>query len=119
MDEYFFVDERFYTDVFDLVEDIKYWEDIDDISELPDEYKIEVTGSKLEPMFVFDLQHVLDTLSEDRMPFESERTENELIKVLKDNINFDAINENMPKLYYEDRSNRCYITKQDIINYIS
>jgi hypothetical protein len=113
--ENFFVDDRFYSGLEDLIEDVLDWEEIDEIKELNDDWSIEVTESSLEPMIRFDINWILNRIDDDRLPEDCERTDRKLVQLLKDNINFDAINAGMPELYYEKWNSKIKITKQDLM----
>lgn len=112
--ENFLIDDKFYSEIDDLIEDILDWEGVDCIEDLKEGYSIEAHQCKLEPMFKFDLNHVLNTLNEERYPEDNERIENQIVNLLKENINFDKIKQGMPELYYPIRNGKFVITKNDL-----
>lgn len=114
MTDEFFIDDKFYYDIEALIEDVLEWEDIEAIADLREDYSITVNEAVLEPMFKFDLHHVLNTLDEERYPEDNERIENQLTNLLKENIDFDKIKQGMPELYYQSRR-QFTITKKDLL----
>ena len=61
---------------------------------------IEVSLTELQPLCVMDADKICECVQEDRRS-ESENELDMLKSVLKKYVDFDAINANMPKLYYE------------------
>lgn len=108
-------EDKFYGELSDLIEDILYDEDIEEVLELPDDFTIEVFQCELEPMFKIDLNWFLNRLDEDRFPEDNERIDDEMCRAIENNCNFAKMNEEMPKLYYPKE--KVTLTKQDLLNY--
>lgn len=105
--ENFFVDEDFYLD---LQEYCDYNEvDIDEIS-MHAPMKVEL--SELEPAIQFDLDMLMELLDDDRC---SEDTYDDILKVLKDNIDLEKINSLVPKLYYPNNKFHTF-TREDFMD---
>jgi len=113
--ENFFYDSEYCSSIEDLI--YKVVDDEDEIYELEDDWEIKCYKSNFEKLEEIDEYWITQRMDEDRFPEDDERTVDKLLKLFKDNINFEKINEQMPKLYYENGKS-FMITKQDLINYI-
>lgn len=113
--ENFFWEDEFYRDLEELICDIS---EEDDLSDLEDDWEIVVNHSKLEPMFNFNLGWIMNRVEEERDNEEGTGYE-KLCKILKENINFVKINEDMPKFYYSDNKSKEVITKKDLLEWVS
>lgn len=112
--ENFFYDNEYCDSIEDLI--YKIVDDADEIYELDDDFEIKCYEAKAEKMEEFDEYWILERMEEDRFP-EDDRLVDKLLKLFKDNINFDKINEAMPEVWYETGKS-FFITKQDLIDYI-
>lgn len=108
--ENFFIDNEFYDDLCSYMESRELEED-----NIPDDWSELAVYGDLQPMYKFDLDWIFDRLNEERDDEEGNGG-GALIKIFNDNINFDAINEAMPKFWYATK-NKFVITKQDLLDY--
>ncbi len=113
--ENFFYDDRFCSDVSDLFDIF----DIDDenLDELPDDWSVKVELTDLEPIFKIDADNLCQLLAdanEDRLSEDFDEEAN-VLKALKDSIDFEKLKEALPKLYYPNNK-YVTITKQDLID---
>lgn len=113
--ENFFYDNEYCDSIEDLI--YKIVDDEDEIYELDDDFELKCYEAKLEKMEEIDEYWITQRMDEDRFPEDDERTMDRLLKLFKDNINFEKINEGMPELWYET-GKTFIITKQDLIDYI-
>lgn len=112
----FIYDEEFYHELEDLIMSREWDEDID---ELPDDFKIEIELTTLEPIVRIDAEWVAERIDIERFSDNNEDREFEKVcEVLDQNIDFEKVTSLLPKLHYGNRKKET-ITKQDIINYIS
>lgn len=110
--ENFFIDDVFYDDLCSYMDDRDLEED-----NIPDDWSEMAVESKLEPIFDFTLDWIFDRLNEEReRDDENGNAGKRLVKLLEKHIDFKAINEGMPKLYYVTK-NKFEITKQDLLDY--
>lgn len=122
--EYFFYEDKFISDVEDLLYELNLDENDDDsdIKNLPDDWSVVCEESKHEKMFQFKIDDVVsDIIShtdrfEERFPEESERVFKELEVAVKNGIDIDKINSEIPKLYYPSGVSFT-ITKNDLLEY--
>lgn len=113
--ENFLIDDRFYSEIEDLIDDVLDWEGVDELDQLDDDWSIQACETELEPMYKISLNQIWNMLDSDRLPENSDFVETQLDKLLQKYINFDAINEGMPKLYYPKRKGEFTITKKDLL----
>ena len=97
------------VDTFDEKEIQEY------VEELPESYKLTLNGTKVEPIFELTADWILERVADERWTEEGAEI-SKVERLLEKYINFDAINQEMPRLYYEDRLNKITYTKEDIIN---
>lgn len=121
--ENFFIDDKFYTDLSDLMDEIDIEEE--NINELPDDWSEKIQLSKLEKMFVLKKSFVVDAINqqtdrwEDRYPEDAnDKLLDEIEKAIESGIDIDKINSLIPELYYPTNE-FITITKQDLINWIN
>ena len=112
--ENFFYNETFFSDIGDLVDlfDINK----KNINELSDDWQVKVELSDLEPIFKIDadiLCQLLGDANEERLSEDFNEEEN-VLKALRGNIDFDKLQEALPKLYYQNAISKT-ITKADLI----
>jgi hypothetical protein len=112
--EKFFCDDNFYNDFEDFVEYLEI--DEESVNDLDDDIKYDCVGSKKEPVFVFDIDWILDRIDDGRLTEEGKEL-SKIKTLIEGNCNFKKINESMPTLYYEDMRNKFTITKKDLIDY--
>ncbi len=113
--ENFFYDNEYYDSIEDLI--YKLVDSEDEIYELDDDFEIKCYPAKLEPLQEIDEYWLLERMDEDRFPENDERTDDEILKILRENIDFKKINEAMPKLWYESYP-PFILRKEDLIDYI-
>ena len=112
--ENFFYNETFCSDIGDLVD--LFHINKKNINELSDDWQVKVELSDLEPIFKIDadtLCQLLGDANEERLS-EDFNEEEEVLKALGDNIDFDKLQEALPKLYYQNAISKT-ITKADLI----
>ncbi len=115
--ENFFVDDYFYREIEDLVEELFYGDE-EEIEELPDDYELEAVESILEPIVQLNGEWITEKIDSDR--FSEDWADDEvskIMKILNANIDWDKINKEIPSLYYETR-NKFFITKTDLLDAI-
>ncbi len=120
--EHFFLEDRFYSDLDDFINDL-FPED-GDIDALPDDWSIRVQESKLEPMFEVErdeinsliLNYLIDK-HEDRFPQDNDDQENYIESALYDCVNIAQLNRSIPELYYPTTFTT--ITKQDLLDFLN
>ena len=119
--ENFFVDDNFYSDISELVDDVLYDERIEDVSELPDDWEIECKYTEEKPIGQFDKEKLVGQILEtcevvwsDMLPEDDHRTLKELKKSISAGIDVEKMNPLVPTLYYPTRE-KFKITKKDLI----
>ena len=120
--ENFFIDDKFYSDLSDLMDEMDIEEE--NINELPDDWSEKIQLSKLEKMFVLKKSFVVDAINqqtdrwEDRYPEDpSGKLLDEIEKAIESGIDVDKINSLIPELYYPTEE-FVTITKQDLIDWV-
>jgi hypothetical protein len=117
--ENFFVEDEFYNDIEDylIARDLE----MEDIEKLPDDYKVEIMLSKLEPIFQLKRDWVIgvvvgatDTF-DDRFPEENEHIFKQIENAVNLSIDIDKLNSLLPSLYYPGGEDS-FLTKQDLID---
>lgn len=111
--ENFFIDENFYSDLQDLIEDISQE---DDLSDLGDDWKVQCAEGILQPVTELSAYSIIDSIPIERLG-EDDKVFYCVRDFLNKAINFNSINEAMPKFYYAE-GNDFTITKQDLLDYI-
>lgn len=81
--ENFFIDDKFYSDLSDLMEDMDIEEE--NISELPDDWSEKIQLSKLEKMFVLKKSFVVDAINQQTDRWEDRYPEDASDKLLDQN----------------------------------
>lgn len=110
----------FYGDTFfsDLTECCEYNEwTLEEIEEYPDDFKLEVECSVLEPIFRLSVDWIIDRINDERFSEDGDEV-SKIVKILEDNINFDKINEQIPQFYYGSRKKH-YFSKSDLLEAVS
>ena len=120
--EHFFIEDRFYSDLDDYINDC-FPED-GAVEELEDDWSIRVQESKLEPMFQTNRADVHDVLLnffydtyDTRFSEDSESQEEDLSRALKASFDVALFNSLVPKLYYPTTFTT--ITKKDLLGYLN
>lgn len=120
--ENFFIDDKFYSDLSDLMDEMDIEEE--NINELPDDWSEKIQISKLEKMFVLKKSFVVDAINqqtdrwEDRYPEDaSDKLLDQIEKAIESGIDIDKINSLIPELYYPTKE-FVTITKQDLIDWV-
>lgn len=112
--ENFFYNDEFYSDLDWLMDVLEI--DETSVHDLEDDWEIECYESTLEPLFRLDYEWIIDHIDEERWTEDAEESI-KVKKILEKHINFDAINDEMPKLYYGNERKKFTITKADLIEY--
>ena len=116
--EHFFYDDTFCSDLEDLANIF----DIDEynVNDLKDDWVIKVELSDLETIFNVDagnLCQLLADANEDRLSEDFDEEAN-VLKALKESIDFNKLKELLPKLYYPNGKFET-ITKADLVEWFS
>lgn len=108
--ENFFIEDQFFSDFCDYMESRELKED-----NIPNDWSEMAFEAELQPMYNFSIDWIFDRLNEERDDEDGNAGER-LSKLLEKHIDFKAINEGMPKLYYVTK-NKFEITKDDLLDY--
>jgi DNA-directed RNA polymerase specialized sigma subunit len=112
--QHFFYDDTFCSDLEDLAAVLDI--DEDNVNELKDDWQVKVELSDLEPIFNVDAEDLCQLLAdanEDRLS-EDIDVEANVLKALKETINFDKLKDALPKYYYPNNKFKT-ITKADLV----
>jgi len=118
----FFYDDRFCTDIEDLMCEL----DIDEetLSDMEDDWEIECEETTLEKIFVMKKEFITNTILnrtdiwEDRFPEDSDDIFKQIEIAIDNSIDVDKLNKGLPSLYYPN-GKRFKIKKSDLIEYTS
>lgn len=115
--EHFFYDEVFCSDLEDLANTF----DIDEnnVNELKDDWCVRVELSSLEPIFDINAENLCELLAdanEDRLSLDDFEEESKILKALRECIDFDKLQEALPKYYYPNNKFET-ITKADLVEF--
>jgi hypothetical protein len=121
--EHFFIEDRFYGDLDDYINDC--FPENGDVDALPDDWSIRVQESKLEPMFQLtkpEVAHVInqyigDTYEDRFNPDDDGSVDDEITEALEACFDADRFNSIVPSLYYP--AGYATITKQDLLDYLN
>jgi hypothetical protein len=120
--EHFFLEDRFYHELGDLIDDL-FPED-GDVEGLEDDWSIRVQESKSEKCCQLSLNRIVDNIMEDvfdlfddRMPINNEYEINEIRNAIISGIDLDKINESLPSYHYPTTFTT--ITKQDLLDHLN
>ena len=111
--ENFFLEEKFCPDLSDLCDELDI--DEDNVSQLPDDWSLEVCETSMEPIVTLSVDWIMDKIDQER--WTENGNEIEKVEKLLAGIDFKTINEKMPKLYYPTRKT-FRITKADLLDYL-
>jgi hypothetical protein len=119
--ENFYYEDVFCSDLSDLLSALGYEEE--DVSGLPDDWKAEVMGAKLEKMFVLTKGFISSWTAEhahtqydERYPEDPSIMDARIAKAIEAGIDIDKINEGIPSMYYPDDA-EVTITKSDLVEW--
>jgi len=107
--ENFFIDDEFFQEPEDLLEQYNIETEEELAEDLPED--IEYRTSQLEPVFKLDADWILGRIDEDRLD-ENGDVLDKIEKLLK-TIDFNSVNEKMPKMWYEVGGKRTF--KRDLL----
>jgi len=113
--ENFFYDDKFYSDLGELMEDIDLFEK-DDVLKLPDDYSLDCKGSKLEPIITLSPEWISERIDDERFSEDGDEIE-KVEKALLASVDFEKVNSLLPKLYYVSRE-KVIITKADMLDWV-
>ncbi len=119
--EHFFLEDRFYHELGDLIDDL-FPED-GAVEALEDDWSIRVQESKLEPMFQLTKSQFMDAIMDytstkydDRFN-EDSRIDDAIAFAAYTSFDLDKFNSLVPRLYYP--TTFTMITKQDLLDYLN
>lgn len=112
MENFLYNEEYFCSDLSDLMDHLEIEEE--DIDNLPDGWNVECYECELQPIFSLSADWIIEKIDEERLTEDGEELE-KVEKMLNEKIDFTAINQAIPKLYYP--VNKITINKSDIIEY--
>lgn len=111
--ENFFYEGVFFPEISDLMDYMNF--DEEDLKESPDDFFM-ISPGKLEPFFNFDINFIMEAIEntcDER--YSEEATEvGKAKELMLKHIDFDAINAEMPMLYYA--GGEVKLTYRDILN---
>lgn len=113
--ENFFYEDEYCSDLCALMEKLEL-EDAD-VAKLPDDWTVVVMGTILEPMVELNAEWIIEHIDEERFPEDDDNIYQRIKKALE-GVDFKAINDRMPKLYYTSGPD-ITITKADLLEYIN
>lgn len=112
--ENFFYDDKFYGYFEDFIEDIEEEYDCE-IEDLPEDFSVEVSESELKPILILSIDDI-NIESENYSDENEDNESDEILKVLKENIDFEKINSLIPKNYH--RAKKVVLTKEQLLSLI-
>jgi hypothetical protein len=118
--ENFFIDDKFFTDLTDFMEE----RDIDEneLHLLDGDWSETAEHTELQKIFKLDEKFILEHLMEatdtfeGRFPDDCDSVDKKIKQAIMSGIDIDKINSNLPELYYPS-GEKFKITKQDLIDY--
>ena len=119
MEEDFFYYDTFCSDISDLMMLLDIEEELEAVNELPGDWSIRIELTDLEPVCTLDVddiyQFILDQYEDRLGEHDQEKT---LKTALRESIDFEKLNQLLPKLYYPNGTFET-ITKQDLVVHFS
>ncbi len=112
----FFYKDHFYSDADIFIDDVLS-DRYDSVEDLPEDWTTKVYESDLRPIHQFTVDQMIDLIDPDKCD-EDGNSIPKVANILNKHINFDALNLDVPKLYYAKRQPTT-LTKQDLLNYIN
>jgi len=112
--ENFFYKDDFYTDLESFIHE--NFEDESEIHELEEDKLFLCRSGKLEPIIELSVEWIINRIDDER--FSENNSDSELDKIAKalTGLDYEKINELMPKLFYENYKEKFTITKQDLLD---
>ncbi|HWY09702.1 MAG TPA: hypothetical protein VN026_00180 [Bacteroidia bacterium] len=111
--ENFLYNDEFYTDLDQLID---YVEDNEcKIEDLEDDWEIEVELTAKEGIVKLDAKWITDKIDDERLSEDGDEIER-ATKILNKYVDFNLINELMPKLFYPS-GEKVVLTKEDLLEY--
>ena len=120
--ENFFYDDRFFTDIEDLMTELDINKET--ISDLEDDWEITCEETTLEKIFVIKKEFATDAIVnqtdtwEDRFPEDSDNLFKQIKSAIENAIDIDKLNEGLPSLYYPN-GKKFKIKKADLVGLVS
>lgn len=115
----FYVEENFYLELSDLMDDYDIEED--ELDDLPDDWSVKIEEATLEKMFKLTEDDVytgivdrIELCHEDRFPEDSDRVFEEIKQAIKQSVDINKLNDLIPELYYPN-GKKSVITKADLV----
>jgi len=109
----YYYNENFYDEISDIVED---W----DFEQVGESFTLKVENCTLEPIIELSAELIADSLEGDLEERHSEHDAedelNKIIRALKENIDFEKLNSDMPKLWYPN-STFIYLSKAELLSF--
>ena len=110
----YYYNENFYTAVEEIIEDI-------DIDCMEENDTIKVENCDLEPIITLTAELIIDSLERNLEERHSEDNANEeynrIVAVLKQNIDFEKLNSELPKLWYPNGTFETF-SKAELISFL-
>lgn len=107
----FVIDGEFYDDLSDYLDSQDIYEE--EVDSYDDSYLLEAFATELQPLIKLNAGWITERINDERCS--EHQSEIELLgNILNNFIDFDKINEEMPKLYYSTRE-KIHFTKEDLI----
>jgi len=113
--ENFFYDDKFFSDFGEFIELLEDENDCE-INELPEDFSVELVESELKPILILSIDDI-NIDSENYSEDNEESEEEDILKVLKENIDFEKINSLIPKNYHRTK-NKQVLTKEILLSLI-
>lgn len=111
--ENFFYKGEFFKDLDEFIDTIlDYTETVKD---LPETYEAICYKSSEEPILTLSSEWITKRICDDRI---SENEVEKITDILNKYLDFEKVNQLIPKLYYEAIGNRIIITKKDLIEWM-
>ena len=108
----------YYNDNFetweDVIERILNDEEVDDLTELPDDFKVEIGDTIAKPIAVMSVDWFEDSFDTDNVE-NADSIWEDIEKALKESIDFEKLNKMLPILYHNTGKYKTY-TKQELID---
>ena len=115
MKENFFIDDKFYNETVDYIEDNDY--DKEEIEKLPDDWKVAIRLSNYEPIFQFTMDWLVERIVretdyfEDRFPEDSEVVDTQIENAIRQSVDLEKLKDFYVKYFgckvsekYENKS---------------
>ena len=110
----YYFNDKFYNEVEEIIEDL-------DLDCMDENATIKVENCDLEPIITLNANLIVDSLEnhlEDRYSeYRAETEYKRIVNVLKQNIDFDKINSELPKLWYPNNTFETY-SKAQLLSFL-